>query len=305
MSSTTASMNKSLMQLSTGKRILSPSDDVLASNQILGLNDQLAMLETYEKNIGSAQNSLSMAETVVTDMVNVLNRVRDLVLASGSATVQPYPTDGEEPVQPLPPEDGEGDRTAHLQEIEMLMETLMDLANTKSSSGEYIFGGTQGDRPPVGEGDDGIFVGGSDGSREIQISDSQTVILGIVAGDLFSLDDGENIFSAMEEFLAIASDPNTTQDEFDQIMADTLDAIDETLGNMNQSLTKIGASMNTLDMAANSNAEMQMYNDMLVSGLEDLDYASAITEYSMLLTQMQAGQKAYAMVGSTSLFDYV
>ena len=305
MSTTTASMNKTLIQLATGKRIQAPSDDVLASNQIRGLQDQLSQLGTWEKNIGSAENSLSLAETVVSDMTNVMNRVRDLVLASGSGAIEPYQQGDEEPVQPLPPEDGsDNDLGANLQEIEMLMQTLFDLANTKGASGEYIFAGTQGDRPVIVETEDGFEIHGSDGAREIQISDSQSSILGVVAKDIFGEGD-DNIFNVMSEFLAVASDPETSQEDFDQLMADTLNAIDDTLAGMNKALTSIGAAMNTLDMASASNGDMQMYNELLVGSLENLDYASAITEFSMQQVQMQASQKAYAMVGSTSLFDYV
>ena len=127
----------------------------------------------------------------------------------------------------------------------------------------------------------------------------------MVAEDLFGLDSGDNIFNAMTDFVKIASDPATTPAQMDQAIEDTINAIDETLANMNQSLTGIGASINTLEMVSDSNSEMQLYNDAMLSSLADLDYAEASMEFSMLQLQQQATQSAYAMVGSVSLFDYI
>lgn len=330
MMSSTAAMNETLMQLSTGKRVNSPSDDVLASTQIMGMNDELAQLSSYETNIMSAQNSLSMAEAVITDMVDIMNSMRDLVLAiggqplPGEEPVQPLPDDGNDltqtpeptypvpggdPTQPIPDEGGNSNIDPYLQELEMLVDALADLGNTKGASGEYIFGGTEGDKQPIDEIAMGEYeeyiVGGGDEVRDVQISDSQSVEIGVTASDLFTLDSGESIFGVMDDFIEGMSDPNITEEEADQLIEDTLMAIDETLDNMNQALTQIGASMNTLERAANTNSEMQLYNDMMVGGLEDLDYASAITEFNLQQLQLQASQSAFAMVNSSTLFDYM
>ena len=305
MMSTSSSMNKILMQLSTGKSILRPSDDTLASTQILGLKDASAALGSFEKNMKTAESSLVLAETVVGDMVNVLNRMRDLTLGTGGT---PTPYDGEGGQGGVGGDDGNGG-PAQAQEIAMLLETLTNLANTRSSSGEYIFGGTMGNNAPVGtkENSNGpsFTIGGSDSARQIKISDSQIIDLGVVAGDLFGLQDGSNIFDVMNTFVDALNDPSLSGDEMDQIMADTLNAIDETLDSMNRALTHIGGTLNTIDQAMASNLDMQMYNDGLINSLEAVDFASAITDFTMMQSQYTASQKAYAMVGSASLFDYV
>ncbi|UYM15694.1 hypothetical protein [Endozoicomonas euniceicola] len=53
--STSSSINRILMQLATGKKILKPSDDTLASTQILGLDDANKELESYGKNLETAK----------------------------------------------------------------------------------------------------------------------------------------------------------------------------------------------------------------------------------------------------------
>ncbi|MRI33923.1 flagellar hook-associated protein 3 [Endozoicomonas sp. OPT23] len=302
MNSTSTSMNKLLVQMSSGKRILSPSDDVLASNQLLGLQDDIGRLENHKKNIDSSKNALSLTETSMKEMGNVMNRVRDLVLATGSAAQ---------------------DRTdsANLQEIKLLVGNLRDLANTKAGSGEHIFAGTQGDKAPVSETAGKHKVGGTDDVRKVQVSDSQKVKLGTTVKDLFNLDieaapgtdksdfndsvDTSNIFNALEEFVTRAGDKDLSDDDFKEILANTIEAVDQSQGQMNRGLTEIGASMKTLELAADSNSEMQTFNKSLISSLEDVDMAKATSEFAIKKLQLEAGQKAFAMVSKINLFNFI
>ena len=322
MMSTTNQMNQTLIELSTGKAVNKPSDDVLASTQILGLEDDTAQLKSYENNISTAENSLGMAESMLTDINDSLNRVRDLVLAIGGTPLpenqpdEPDPADPADPADPVDPNDpveepvtepvSSEDIVAYTTEIEMMIENLADIGNTKSSSGEYIFGGTKGDEQVITFNEEtGLYtVGGSDDVREVQISDSQSVEMGVTAGDIFGSGE-DNILNDLVEFTDIATDPDTTQEELNVAIEDALNAIDDTQTKVNQSLTWVGASMNKLDMAADTNSEQQMYNQSMQSGLEDTDFAEATMEFTMLQTQLQASQQAFAMVNSSSLFDYV
>ena len=317
MMSTTNQMNQTLIELSTGKSVNKPSDDVLASTQILGLEDDTAQLKSYETNINTAENTLGMAESMLTDINDSLNRTRDLVLAIGGTPLpgdEEDPVEGDDPVDETDPADpaepveepvSSEDIAAYTKEIEMMIENLADIGNTKSSSGEYIFGGTKGDEPVITFNEEtGLYtVGGGSSVREVQISDSQTVELGVLASDIFGRGE-DNILNDMLEFTEIATDPETTQDELNDAIDDALNAIDETQTQVNQSLTWIGASMNKLDMAADTNSEQQLYNQSMQSGLEDTDFAEATMKFTLLQTQLQASQQAFAMMNSTSLFDY-
>ena len=314
MMSTTNQMNQKLIQLSTGKAINKVSDDVLAYTQILGLKDESSRLDSYDKNIGTAENALALQESMLGEMNDSLNRIRDLVLAIGGTplpgeTPEPELYDGdsvENPVEPPSGGSGSADIAAYAQEIAMMIENLADVANTRSATGEYIFGGTQGDQLTVTFNEDtGLYeVGGSDAHRTISISDSQSVELGVVIGAIFG--DGEdNVLNELMDFVDLAMDPDTSQGELEDAIADTLNLIDDTLAGINQSLTKVGSSMNKLEMANNSISERQMYNESMQGNLENIDFADAIIEFTMLQTQLEASQKAYGMVGGTSLFNYI
>lgn len=310
MMSTTNQMNQKLIQLSTGKAINKVSDDVLAYTQILGLKDESALLDSYEKNIGTAENALALQESMLGQMNDSLNNIRDLVLAIGGTPLpgdplEPELYDVDNPENPVAPP-GSSDIAAYAQEIAMLVENLADIANTRSATGEYIFGGTRGDQLTVTFNEEtGLYeVGGSDSHRSMTISDSQSVELGVVVGALFG--NGEdNVLNELMAFVDLAMDPDTTAEELEDAIADTIILIDDTLAAVNQSLTKVGSSMNKLEMANNSISERQMYNESMTGNLENIDFADAMIEFTMLQTQLQASQKAYGMVGGATLFNYI
>ena len=168
MQQTTNNVNNTLLQMVSGKKILKPSDDPLASLQIMGMNDDLAKLDQYQKNITAVQLSLSAEETVLNDTTDTLQRLRDLTLSAGNDGMT------------------QEDLDAIAQEVDHLIEQLADMANTQSAGGEYLFGGTKGDTAPVIKDASGnwVYVGG-DSSREIPISDNRTIAQGDTAGDIF------------------------------------------------------------------------------------------------------------------------
>ena len=237
-----------------------------------GLKDEAAQLEGFQKNIGTAESALALQETMLGQMNDSMNRIRDLVLAIGGAplpgdTPEPELYDGENPSKPIEkPGGGSPEIAAYTQEIVMMLENLVDIGNTRSATGEYIFGGTQGGESVITYNEEtGLYeISGSDSHRTIQISDSQSVELGVVIGAIFG--EGEdNFLNQIQAFVNLANDPNTTGDQLTDAIADALNAIDDTMANINQSLTKIGASMNKVDMAASGIADRQLYNEAMTS----------------------------------------
>ena len=66
----------------------------------------------------------------------------------------------------------------------------------------------------------------------------------------------------------------------------------------------------TLGVRMNQVSEQQSLNEsttahQTLSGLEDLDYARAISDMNLQLVALEAAQQAYTQSQSTSLFDYL
>lgn len=150
---------KTQAQLSTGQRVLTPSDDPVASTKILEIEQNLARLDQYGKNIDIAENNLSQEESTLDSISNLLQRVREIAVQAGNTAT--YTS---------------SEYAALASEVDSRLDELMNLLNTRNAGGDYIFAGyTGGDKPFVGDAASGFEFTGTDGQVNIKISDSTKV----------------------------------------------------------------------------------------------------------------------------------
>lgn len=155
-------------QVSSGKRILSPADDPVASVRLLQLDQQANKLAQYDANLTAATNSLSQEEAIINSINNNLQRVREIALQAGNGALD------------------QGAREALGQELVEREEELVALFNSRNARGEYLFGGFQSQNPPFVKEPNGTYTyQGDEGQRSIQIAGSKQVAIN---------DNGKNLF---------------------------------------------------------------------------------------------------------------
>jgi flagellar hook-associated protein 3 FlgL len=85
----------------------------------------------------------------------------------------------------------------------------------------------------------------------------------------------------------------------------TLEDLDSALDSLLQIRAELGGRMNALESEKNANEVAVLELKTTKSEIEDLDYASAITELNLRLTGLQAAQQSYAKIQGLSLFNYL
>ena len=75
---------KTQQQLATGKSILAPSDDPSASTRVLELDQLIDTSQQYQRNSDYAETRLKLEETVLTQVGDVLQRVRELAVRANN-----------------------------------------------------------------------------------------------------------------------------------------------------------------------------------------------------------------------------
>ena len=178
-------------QVSTGRRIVTPADDPVASARIIQVNQELSQLEQYITNADSVENRLSLAENQVQQVTNLLIRVRELAIQGGGLALT------------------QSDRQGIAAELDTRLEELLDLSNTRDVNGEYIFAGFQGAVKPFERTSAGEFIyNGDDGQRKVQIATSTTIPIS---------DSGKSIFVDIEsaqKLIVPSEEPNNTGGAF-------------------------------------------------------------------------------------------
>lgn len=161
-------LNKTQEQISTGKRVNNPSDDPVAAARILKLDQEVGRIETYQRNVGLAENRLQQEESSLSSMIDIIQRVRELTVQAGNGSLSAE------------------DRKSISAELEQRLEELAAQANTKDSSGSYIFSGFQGDTPAFSKSVDGKWVyQGDEGQRNLEIDEGVNVVISDHGKELF------------------------------------------------------------------------------------------------------------------------
>jgi flagellar hook-associated protein 3 len=109
-------------QIATDQRLLQPKDDPLATEEILDLSNRVVARTQYASNQDRASIALKYESTVLTEMRDTLNGAKALLAGSVASS-------------------DAGLRDVTAQELQGLANQLLDLANTRDPSGNYIFGG--------------------------------------------------------------------------------------------------------------------------------------------------------------------
>ncbi|MDC0663288.1 flagellar hook-associated protein FlgL [Marinobacter sp. SS21] len=186
MQTANSNLQQTQEQISTGKRVNRPSDDPVAAARILKLDQEVARIEQFQRNAGLAENRLNQEEAALASVVDVVQRVRELTVQAGNATLS------------------KNDRISIAAELRQRLDQLATLGNTRDASGEYIFSGFQGEKPAFGQNISGHYVyQGDEGQLQLEIDEGVSVAIS---------DHGKGIFvdipSAHTTFFAEASPNN-------------------------------------------------------------------------------------------------
>ncbi|RLB12726.1 MAG: hypothetical protein DRG39_01115, partial [Deltaproteobacteria bacterium] len=76
----TNKINKKFEQISSGKRIVRPSDDPVSGSKIMKFKDQRARSDQYKRNIDVAIGWLKMTESAFNSMEDVIKRLEEIAI---------------------------------------------------------------------------------------------------------------------------------------------------------------------------------------------------------------------------------
>lgn len=159
MANANQSLIKTQEQLSTGVRVLKPSDDPVASTKILQLTDELAGIKQYNKNIDIAKNNLVLEESTLKSVNNLVLRMKELAVQAGNTATL-----------------GPGEYKALASEVDTRMGELLNLLNTQNPGGDFIFGGYKSTTEPfAGNSLEGFKYLGDEGQQFIKVANNTTV----------------------------------------------------------------------------------------------------------------------------------
>ena len=193
-------LNRTQKQISSGLRVEKPSDDPIASISILNLEQEIALTTRYIANGDQATSNLNVEETTLQTVTDILQRTRELILSGGNVTY------------------GNNERNSLAVEMDELLNQLVGLANSKNSSGDYLFAGHKINVIPFSETSSGNYTyNGDQGTRNIQISSSTQIEMNDSGYEVFqNMLNGNGDFATSESAANIGSGIINTGSVIDQ-----------------------------------------------------------------------------------------
>lgn len=174
-----SNLARTQQQVGSGKEILAPSDDPVGTVRSLELSRALGRTEQYDRNANLLLSRLSLEESVLGDNVNILQRIRDLALQGNNAS------------------QSNESKGAIATEIFQQLDGLLSSANTRDSSGHYIFAGYQEAGEPFSSSAGTYSYNGDDGQRQLQIGPATHIADGDPGSDIYMrINNGNGRFQA-------------------------------------------------------------------------------------------------------------
>lgn len=377
-----SALDQTQRQIATGRRILVPSDDPIASARALEMRDSVARLQQFDRNAGIAQNRLSQEESALASVNDVLQRVRELAIQANNAT------------------QSDESRGAIAVEMRQLLDGLVQIANQKDGNGRYMFAGLLEETQPVTRAGGAFSYNGDQRQRFIQIGESRQLADGDSGADVFfrvragngtftsspaaantgtgvlgpgslsdptQWDQGQytvtfidpdnyevrdsggalvtsggfqsgdtiafrgiefsiagapaagdrfdiapsrfrDVFTAVSDLISAVETPvndGATRAVLNNgINAGVLD-IDQAIGNVLDVRTRVGSRLAAIEKQIDDNGALILTLQDTVAGLEDLDYAEALSRLSQQMTTLEAAQQSFVRTQGLSLFNYL
>lgn len=270
-------------QIATGKKILKPSDDPAAAQQIAELDRRDADAVVYGNNMTLAGSLLDQANSVLDQINTQLNRATELATQAATGTQT------------------DASRKIIGTELKSIVDSLVTLANTKNVRGQPLFGTAAGGAA-VTDNKDGTFTFPPDAAvSEVPIADGQSVQATESAKRIFDLGGSDNtlaMLSRMADALTAGGDVST-------VMATSLDSLGKAIDQVANVTASVGARNARVDLQQQLLTTANTDRTELRGKLEQVDITDAVVQLQQMMTALSASQASFTKLSQLSLFDYL
>jgi len=290
MSNATNALSKSQAQIASGKQILNPSDAPDQAAMMARIKATLARQDNYSSALDTVQARLDMESTTLTSASDVLVRIKELAVQVNNGT------------------QGTVSRMAIATEMKGLRDQLLSLANTRDTTGNYIFAGSKVNTPAFQADATGAVSYQGDQTRmNIAVGDQRQLPLNRPGTNAFvrvvrtdsGVATGTGFFQAVDELITAVKVNNKSD------MQRGLTEMDALHSGVVLAQADSGTSMKVVEQQGIMLDDTKITLRTALSKVEDLDMAAAITQMQKQMVSLEAAQASFAKISQMSLFKYL
>jgi flagellar hook-associated protein 3 FlgL len=275
-------LNTALQQVATGKSVSQPSDNPVASAEMVQNSIQTADVDQYTQNVSSLLSTVQSAGSALSSVATQLTQAVSLGTEGANGT------------------NSSSDLQSLATEVQSILSNVVGLANT-SVAGNYLFGGTVTNQPPYtadSSSSTGYTYNGNNDSNSVAVGENLNVQTNLPGSQVFS-GSTNSVLGALSGLVSALQSGNSSS--------------------IASATTSVTSAINSLSQAQGfySNAEAQLNDQQTslqqdtvtltsqASNLVDVNEATAATNLSQAETDNSAALAAAAKVLPTTLLNFL
>lgn len=276
------------VQVSTGKKLQTASDDSVAYQRLQGLTKATTNDTAYGQNLTIASSVLAQADTTLSSVTAQLQRASELAIKAANGTYS------------------DADKQAMGEELSGIVDSLKGLANTKDVRGQAIFGGSDGGDGVTTDASGNVTLASAAVSA-IPIGDGQSVQANETATRVFAFtgtSGATDIFATLTKLATALKAGGDTS----AATSAAIDDIQTASTQVNSVQASLGARASRVELQQAQLTDSGTERAGVISTLEGStpdDLTAAITELQKTSTILSATQASFTKLSSLSLFDYL
>ena len=285
-------LSEAQIQLTSGKRVLRPSDDPAAAAQAERALAKMTRSDSQQRALDTAHSVMQLSESALGDAGGILQQARDLLVSAGNGSY------------------GDAARKSIGDNLRSLRNDLLTVANRGDGNGRYLFGGQGSDGEPLKDAPGGVVYSGTSGAMNAATGEAMPLSMDGGAVWLQAADPANpgavvSVFDALDRAIGELTTSGRTGAQVMQTVTQGLTGIDIAASNLSGWRAAAGETLNRADSVGSRLSQAKLDAQTQRSDAEDLDMVQAVSDFQAKQTGYDAALKTYSLVQRMSLFDFI
>lgn len=266
--------------LNTFKRLNKPSDDPIASSQVLRFVTLQDQMSQYERNGDSAQAFLEAAEATLSGASSLMIEVQEMaVSALGGAS-------------------NNVTRKIIAKQVDQALSEMIRVSNT-NFQGEFIFGGFKNNAAPVSA--TGVYTGDA-GSIQAEVGPNSTVQRNMAGATVFGGPAAGGALDTFDAMIQLKAALNANDVPGIQAM---IPRLEQARSRVAEVRAEMGGRINRVESTRTGLKDAALTLAKLKSQREDADLAQVMTDLAIQQSVFQAVRESTSRLMQTTLQDFL
>jgi flagellar hook-associated protein 3 FlgL len=278
-------LDKISMQVSSGRKMISPSDDPVASAQVLEVQQSSAINTQYAKNRLSLQNTLGIVDGTLSTITESLQSINEQVISAGNGVLS-------------------SDQLSYIgSALEGQYNQLLALANSTDGAGHYLFSGQNTDTKPFAVSNGVVSYQGAQEQVSVKVDTFRSMDISINGESLFP--NNADFFNKLKSTIDVLKSGSASASSRQTSLAELATSLNSSMNQVNNSHASVGTRMQEIDSLNSLGSDKDLSYGQTLSSLKDLDYNKALSDLARQQMILQAAQKTFSQTNNLSLFNFI